>query len=84
MREGRLLWLLLLLVLWEPAHCSARLLASRRSHPAPTPRLTPACCACCARCARCSARKRVFLLDHDGTLVQQSSITSKPSQDVLK
>lgn len=33
---------------------------------------------------RRSASKRVFLLDHDGTLVAQSSITSKPSQEVLK
>ncbi|KAL4451713.1 hypothetical protein ABPG75_007375 [Micractinium tetrahymenae] len=29
------------------------------------------------------ANKRVFLLDHDGTLVAQSSISSKPSQEVL-
>jgi hypothetical protein len=32
----------------------------------------------------CRAGRRVFLLDHDGTLVAQSTITSKPSQDVLK
>ena len=31
----------------------------------------------------CRAGKRLFLLDHDGTLVAQSSITSKPSQEVL-
>ncbi|PSC69557.1 trehalose phosphate synthase [Micractinium conductrix] len=29
------------------------------------------------------AGKRVFLLDHDGTLVAQSTITTKPSQEVL-
>ena len=30
-----------------------------------------------------SAAKRVFLLDHDGTLVAQNSISAKPSQEVL-
>jgi trehalose-6-phosphatase len=32
----------------------------------------------------CRAAKRVFLLDYDGTLVTQNSITSKPNQEVLK
>jgi trehalose 6-phosphate synthase/phosphatase len=31
-----------------------------------------------------AASKRVFLLDHDGTLVPQSSITSKPGEGVLR
>jgi trehalose-6-phosphatase len=31
-----------------------------------------------------SASRRVFLLDHDGTLVAQSTISSRPSQEVLK
>jgi trehalose 6-phosphate synthase/phosphatase len=31
-----------------------------------------------------AATKRVFLLDHDGTLVPQSSITSKPGEGVLR
>ncbi|KAG7667504.1 hypothetical protein KSW81_001205 [Nannochloris sp. 'desiccata'] len=33
--------------------------------------------------AYAAAKKRVFLLDHDGTLVPQSSITSKPGEGVL-
>ena len=31
-----------------------------------------------------SQQQRVFLLDHDGTLVPQSSITSKPGEDVMR
>jgi trehalose 6-phosphate synthase/phosphatase len=34
--------------------------------------------------AYAAAQKRVFLLDHDGTLVPQSSITSKPGEGVLR
>lgn len=47
--------------------------------------VTDTICSTIAAAGRpCRARKRVFLLDHDGTLVAQSSISSKPSQDVLR
>lgn len=33
---------------------------------------------------RCRAPKRLLLLDYDGTLVPQSNISSKPTEEVLR